>query len=196
MKSKNKTSKRTEIISCYLFVFLLLWFLQYAPFWKMHTQTDSFSQILFNLYFFITNNTLGMIHEAGHGVCYILPCPRFLMVLNGTIFQLGFPLGIAYYYRRKNNHIATRIALFFSGFSLHYTAWYISTSHEGSFVPASKSFLGADGYHDFNYILNVFGLLSYDSLIASLVKVVAYVLMFYAVGKMCICAFSSSRTLV
>jgi len=147
-------------------------------------------KMFFQFYFFVSNQTLGMVHEAGHGVCYILPCPRFMMVINGTLFQVGFPLGIAYYYKNKMNAFGTYIALFFTGFSLQYTAWYISTSHEGSHVSAAKSFLGVDGYHDFNYILNIFGLLPYDSLISTMVKTFAYMLMFYAVIKMFVRAFS------
>jgi len=56
-------------------------------------------------------------------------------------------------------------------------------------VSASKSFLGVDGYHDFHYILSTLGLLPYESLIAAIVKFVAYVLMYYAVFKMFFEAF-------
>lgn len=133
--------------------------------------------------FFISNQTLGMIHEGGHGVCYILPCPGFIMVINGTLFQLLFPLGIAYYYKRKGNFFASYIALFFVGFSLQYTAWYISTAGEGLHLPAAKSFLGVDGYHDFNYLLSTIGLLAYNFLISGLTKLVAYGLMLWAVVK-------------
>jgi len=190
VQNPNDPSKNIEIVIAFIFLFFLLLFIQYAPFNQHHFQKDSSFKALFQLYFFICNQTLGMIHEAGHGVCYILPCPKFIMVFNGTFFQVGFPLGVAYYYKKRMNVLGMYIALFFTGFSLQYTAWYISTSHEGAFVPASKSFLGVDGYHDFNYILNVFGLLPYDSLVSLLVKVCAYLLMFYSVGKMLIRAFS------
>ena len=173
-----------------LHLFFLLLFMQYSPFVAQYGQKDTLSQAIFQLYFFIINQTLGIVHEAGHGVCYILPCPKFMMVINGTLFQIAFPLGIAYYYKKTKQYFSMLISLFFTGFSLQYTAWYISTAHEGAFVPASESFLGVDGYHDFNYILNVLGLLPYDSVISLFVKVCAYLLMFYAVGKMFIRAFS------
>jgi len=192
-KKSDSISKHTEIFVAFLFLFFLLLFIQYAPYIQSHSQNHTWSEQVFQLYFFIINQTLGMVHEAGHGVCYILPCPRFVMVINGTLFQIAFPLGIAYYYKRKMHHFAMLISLFFTGFSLQYTAWYISTSHEGAFVPASKSFLGVDGYHDFHYILNVLGLLPYDSLVSGLVKVCAYILMFYAVGKMFVLAFSQTK---
>jgi len=189
-KRSDTVSKNTEIIVSFIFLFLLVLFIQYSPFEQHHGQKDTWSQGVFHLYFFIINQTLGMVHEAGHGVCYILSCPKFIMVINGTLFQIAFPLGIAYYYKRKKQYSPMLISLFFTGFSMQYTAWYISTSHEGAFVPAAKSFLGVDGYHDFNYILDVLGLLPYDSLVSSFVKVCAYLLMFYAVGKMLIRAFS------
>ena len=66
----------------------------------------------------------------------------------------------------------------------------VVASHEVAFVPASKSFLGVDGYHDFHYILDILGLISYDGLISSLVKMCAYLLMFYAIVKMLMRAFS------
>ena len=62
-----------------------------------------------------------------------------------------------------SNDIGWYIGLFFTSFSLHYSAWYISTSHKGLLVSASQSLLGKDGYHDFNYILDTLGLLEYDN---------------------------------
>jgi len=192
MKEKNgtiKTSSHLKKIIFVIFGIFLLLFPAYSPFGAPQIQAPSLMQYIFNLYFFIANQTLGMIHEAGHGVCYILPCPRFVMVINATVFQVGFPLLIAYFYAKKNNLLGAYIGIYFTGFSLHYTAWYISTSHEGAMVSASKSFLGVDGYHDFHYILSTLGLLPYESLIAAIVKFVAYVLMYYAVFKMFFEAF-------
>jgi len=173
-----------------LFVFFLLLFPYYAPWELKYTQDHTILKQIFTLYFFIVNQTLGIIHESGHGLCYILPCPEFIMVLNGTLFQLLFPAGIAYYYKRKGNRFAMYIALFFVGFSLHYTAWYISTAHEGLILPASKSFLGVDAYHDFNYLLSAMGLMQYESFIAGLTRFIAYLLMITAVIGMFFGAFS------
>ena len=187
--SDKKISSNAKKITFVIFGIFLLLFPTYSPLGETQTQSPSFVQNIFNLYFFISNQTLGMIHEAGHGICYILPCPRFFMVINATIFQVGFPLGVAYYYARKDNLFAAYIGMYFTGFSLHYTAWYISTSHEGAMISASKSFLGVDGYHDFYYILSTIGLLPYDSLISGIVKFLAYALMYYAVLKMFFEAF-------
>ena len=112
---------------------------------------------------------------------------------NGTIFQLLFPGLIAYYYYKKGNQFAAMIALFFVGFSLQYTAWYISTAHEGRILPAHKSFLGVDAIHDFNYMLSVTGLLAYESLIAGLTRLMAYLIMIISVIGMFFEVFPNRR---
>jgi len=148
---------------------------------------------IFTLYFFIFNQTLGIVHEGGHGVCYLLHCPQFMTALNGTIFQLLFPLGIAYYFRKKEQHFSSYIALFFVGFSLLYTAWYISTSNQGLHVSAANSFLGVDGYHDFYYILNAIGLLDYYAGIAAFSKFTSYLIMIVSVGLMFFNSFEGKK---
>lgn len=145
------------------------------------------------LYHFVTAQALGIVHEAGHGVCYLLPCPQALMVANGTIFQVGFPLLVAGYYHRRGSAFASNIALFFVGFSLQYTAWYISSAHEGLYIPASKAFLGVDGYHDFAYLLGAVGLVKYDGILSTLVKVTAYGIMFWAVFRMYVGAYFAPK---
>lgn len=184
----SMNSKKSIVIILGLF---LLLFPKYAPFESLQVNNGSYLQQAFIYIFFVTNQTLGIIHESGHGVCYILPCPQFIMVLNGTLFQLAFPLGIAYYYKRKGNLFAAYIALFFVGFSLQYTAWYISTAHEGLHLPAHKSFLGVDGNHDFNYLLDTLGLLAYNGFISGLAKLIAYGIMLWAVVQMFFDAFKS-----
>lgn len=166
-----------------IFAFFLFSFHKYAPYTTAYVTEKSMMQSIFNIYFFVSNQVFGIVHEGGHGICYILPCPRFLTALNGTIFQLLFPAGIGYYYYRQGNVLAANMGLFFTGLTLHYTAWYISTAHEGAFLPASKSFLGVDSYHDFHYILSTLGVLQYDSIISSIVKFISYALMIYAVMR-------------
>ncbi len=189
-RSSSEATSLAKKALVLIFVLFLLLFPQYAPWEVEHTQDNTILKQIFILYFFIANQTLGIIHESGHGVCYILPCPEFIMVLNGTVFQLLFPAGIAYYYKRKGNRFAMYIALFFVGFSLHYTAWYISTAHEGLILPANKSFLGVDAYHDFNYLLSTMGLIQYESFIAGLTRFMAYLLMVVSVIGMSFGAFS------
>jgi hypothetical protein len=192
-KSSLEPSLFAKRVLLAIFVLFLLSFPHYAPWEPAYVQSDTFTQKIFTLYFFIVNQTLGIVHEGGHGVCYILNCPEFVTVANGTIFQLLFPGLIAYYYYKKGSVFAAMIALFFLGFSLQYTAWYLSSAHEGLILPAHKSFLGVDAYHDFNYILSATGLLAYESLISGLTRFVAYVVMIISVLLMFFDAFSHTE---
>ena len=194
-KSEPSFESRTlaKRVTLGIFVIFLLLFPHYAPWEPSYQESDSLLQMIFTLYFFVANQTLGIVHEGGHGVCYLLPCPEFLTMANGTIFQLLFPGLIAYYYHRKGNLFAAMIALFFVGFSLQYTAWYLSTAHEGLILPAHKSFLGVDAIHDFNYMLSAMGLLAYESLIAGFTRFVAYLIMFTAVLGMFFEAFPNKK---
>ena len=185
-----------KIATFVLFFIFLFGFLEYTPYATSSTKPHNasiFSE-LFWLYFFVVQQTLGIVHEGGHGVCYILPCPEFFMVINGTIFQWLFPAGIGLYFYKRGNKLAGYIGLFFLGVSMQYTAWYISTAHEGLIVPASKSFLGVDGYHDFNYILSVFHAVKYDWLIANIVKFFAYVAMVGSVFLMFLQIFKKKKS--
>ncbi|MCO4845736.1 MAG: hypothetical protein KC427_06930 [Sulfurovum sp.] len=192
-ESSSQSRTVAKRVTLGIFVAFLLLFPHYAPWEPSYEQSDSLMQMIFTLYFFVANQTLGIVHEGGHGVCYILHCPEFLTMANGTIFQLLFPGLIGYYYYRKGNLFAALIALFFVGFSLQYTAWYLSTAHEGLILPAHKSFLGVDAIHDFNYMLSVMGLLVYESLIAGLTRFIAYLIMLGAVIGMFFKAFPNKN---
>ena len=189
------TSPAAKKATFFIFLFFLILFPRLSPYVTDHAgMWDTWTERIFGLYHFVITQTLGIVHEAGHGVCYLLPCPKVLTAANGTIFQVGFPLLVAWYYQRKENRVAVYIARFFAGFSLQYTAWYISTAHEGLYVPASKSFLGVDGYHDFAYLLGTVGLVPYDGFLSTLIKVTAYGIMFWAVTRMYLEAFFSGET--
>lgn len=177
-----------KTIAVLLSIFLLL-FPHYAPWGPHYTSSHSWIGQIFTLYFFVANQALGIIHEAGHGVCYIFPCPQFLMVLNGTLFQVFFPVGVMVYYKKRKNDFGAYIALFFTGFSLLYTAWYMSTAHEGAVLPASKSFLGVDAIHDFHYIFTALGILEYESFISGFTRLVGYFLMIYSIVRLLFEAF-------
>ncbi len=182
-KNEEVSSMAKKVLAVLFFLFLVS-FHNHLPYEHRGEVIDSLGAFLFNIYFFVFNQTLGIVHEGGHGVCYVLHCPQFMTALNGTVFQLLFPLGIAYYYRRKKIKIASYIAMFFVGFSLLYTSWYISTSNQGAIVSAANSFLGVDGYHDFYMILSSMGILEHYAIIATITKVLSYLIMSLSVGMM------------
>ena len=183
-------SNAQKTVLVFFLIFLIL-YIQYKPYsHTVHISSGILEQI-FILYQFIITQTLGIVHEAGHGVCYILPCPKFVMISMGTIFQWAFPLGIAYYYRKRGNTIVFLIGVFILGISLDHTAFYMSTAHEGAILPAHKSFFGVDALHDFHYIFSSLGVLAYASFIAGVVKLTAHLLMIGSVIGMFFEAFSS-----
>lgn len=198
-KKKNSTinelpDKRTKKFILLLFLCFFFFYLQYKPYSGQMHEFRTISEYLFGIYQFIINQTLGIVHEGGHGVCYILPCPKFVMVMNGTLFQWLFPLGVAYYYRKQKNYMAYYVGLFILGISLDYSSWYMSTAHQGAIVTASKSFLGVDGLHDFNYIFTVLGLMQYESFISGFTKAISVLLMTSALVAMFFEAFSNKHT--
>ncbi|WP_456433282.1 hypothetical protein [Nitratifractor sp.] len=134
----------------------------------------------YNIIHFIAQQTLGIVHEGGHGICYIFLCRLWITAAMGTVFQWLFPALIGWYAWRRGQRFWAMVAWFFLGFSMQYTAWYISTAHEEAIVPASKAFLGKEGYHDFNYLLSLVGWVKYDALIAAIVRFFAYMVMFFA----------------
>ncbi len=150
-------------------------------------------EYIFMLYFFAINQTLGIVHEAGHGICNILPCPDIIAVANGTIFQLAFPLGVAYYYLKKEgSRTIYYTGLFFFAISLKYTAWYMADARKnGLYVSAEDSFLGVDGVHDFYFIFDFMGLLSFDTILGAIAGIIATVVLMYSLFQIGIEAFMS-----
>lgn len=183
----TKTAKKAVLV---LFVLFLVLYIQYKPYANNTSIPANMLEYLFTLYQFIITQTLGIVHEGGHGLCYLLPCPQFLMVLNGTLFQWAFPLGIGYYYKKKGNLMAFYIGLFILGISMDHTAWYMSTAHEGAILPAHRSFLGVDAIHDFHYLFSSSGVLAYESFISGVTRAVGTLLMIGAVIAMFFEAFS------
>jgi len=180
-------------ITALLLLLFLVTFPHFSTYLGHNGRIETLPQYLFALIHFAASQTLGIVHEAGHGVCYLLHCPRTITVLNGTLFQWLFPAGIAWYYWRRDERFGAMIALFFLGFSMQYTAWYISTAHEGSVVPAARSFLGGDGYHDFHYLLSRSLGLKAEGIVSGAVRLGAYLLMFLSVFGMMVRAFGTSK---
>lgn len=175
------------------FVLFFILYLNFKPYETAPHQISGIFEFLFTIYHFILQQTLGIVHEGGHGVCYILPCPQFVMVAMGTLFQWLFPLGIAYYYKKQGNIMAFLAGLFILGISMDHTAWYMSTAHEGPILPAHKSFLEVDAMHDFHYIFSTLGVLEDEGVISGLTKAIGYLLMISAMIGMFFEAFSNKN---
>jgi len=122
----------------------------------------------------LINGANMIVHEAGHGICYLLPCPQFLTSLNGTLFQLALPIIFIYYYYRRDNNILAGLGSIWLAQNLVYVSWYMSYSQTPNLYPF---FLGGSAIHDFWYIFSQLGVLEYDWLISGFVRSVAVILL-------------------
>ncbi len=189
----NPTPTAKRVPFWFVLIFFLL-YLKYRPYEQTAHTIHGLFEYIFTLYHFVINQTIGIVHEAGHGVCYLLPCPTFMMVLNGTLFQWLFPFGVAWYYKKHHNMTGWWLGLFVLGISMDYTAWYVSTAPQSAYVPAAKSFLGVDGLHDFHYILTTLGLLAYSGTIAMALKILSLLVMFRSVFGLFSIAYGQNTT--
>ena len=183
-------SEAVKIVIFFLASLFLFLFVIYEPFVTEVDNHPSMIRTLFNLYFFVTNQTFLMVHEAGHGLTKMLYFPEVLTILSGTIFQLFFPLLVAFYYENRNQLFSSYVAVYFAGFSLHYTAWYISIADTGVYLKSNELFLDQDGYNDFNYILNYLDVMAYQNAISDGISLLAYIVMFFSMTQIYFSAFS------
>ena len=122
----------------------------------------------------LINGANMIVHEAGHGICYLLPCPQFFTSLNGTLFQLALPIIFIYYYYRRDNNILAGLGSIWLAQNLVYVSWYMSYAQTPNLYPF---FLGGSAIHDFWYIFSQLGVLEYDWLISGFVRSVAVILL-------------------
>ncbi len=189
---RQYTDRKTKKVVFVLFFTFFILYQKYNPYFIQKNLYTVDTEYIFRLFHFIINQTLGIVHEGGHGICYILQCPIFIGVINGTIFQWLFPLGIAYYYKKRGNITAFYIAIFILGISVDYSSWYMSTVDEGPYIPADKAFLGVDGLHDFYYIFSTLGVLPYASFISGMTKVFSLIIMLFSLFGLFLSAFFST----
>ena len=122
----------------------------------------------------LINGANMIVHEAGHGICYLLPCPQFFTFVNGTLFQLALPIIFIYYYYKRENRVLAGLGSIWLAQNLIYVSWYMSYSQTPNLYPF---FLGGSAIHDFWYIFSQLGVLEYDWLISGFVRVVAVMLL-------------------
>ena len=122
----------------------------------------------------LINGANMIVHEAGHGICYLLPCPQLFTSLNGTLFQLALPIIFIYYYYKRENRVLAGLGAIWLAQNLVYVSWYMSYSQTPNLYPF---FLGGSAIHDFWYIFSQLGVLEYDWLISGFVRVIAVILL-------------------
>jgi len=152
---------------------------------SIHLNFDGIMLTLHNLF---TSANL-IVHESGHGVCYLLSCPEFLTFANGTLFQLALPLIAIFYYKKRQNTLGIGLGLMWFAQNLIYVAWYMSYAQTPNKYPF---FLGGSATHDFWYMFSQLGLLEYDGFISGVVRVLAVILLLGSYFYLLLRAFLSS----
>jgi len=155
----------------------IMWLSQYSDSYVETIQGRAihlnFDGIMLSLHNLFTSANL-IVHESGHGVCYLFSCPKFISFINGTLFQLALPSFVVYYYTKRSNVLGVGLALMWLAQNLIYVAWYMSYSQTPNKYPF---FLGGSATHDFWYMFSQLGVLEYDWLIAGIVRAVAVLLL-------------------
>jgi hypothetical protein len=178
--ASRETSKPTDTavrLGILLLLPYVLWLSKYTNAYvesihgkAIHLNFDGVMQSLHYLF----SNANAIVHEAGHGVCYLFACPEFITVLNGTLFQLLLPLIFIFYYYKRGNGLLTGLGGIWLGQNLIYVAWYMSTSHTPYRYP---SFIPGSDKHDFWFLFQELGVYEYDWLISGFVHAAAVALL-------------------
>ncbi len=105
------------------------------------------------------------LHEAGHPLVGMFS--DRLMVYGGTLFQLGFPLAVAWHFHRRDHAVGVAVAWVWLGENLLNVARYMADAR-AQVLP-----LVGGGEHDWTEILSRWGLLASDVRLAGLLRVVA-----------------------
>ena len=110
------------------------------------------------------------IHEAGH-----LLTTGFGMIVSaamGSGLQCLAPIAAAALFLRQRDFFALGLCLTWEASNLFYVAWYVNDAvkMEGQLLSVG----GGDAYHDWNFLLDQFGMLGQEGWIANLIRLVAY----------------------
>lgn len=116
-----------------------------------------------------------IFHEAGHALFFW--APTFLVVLGGTLVQVGVPLVCAYSFYRSRAFLSMMCALWWVGQTLVQVSVYVSDAR-AQVLPL----LGGDAVnHDWTYLLTETGTIAYDTTIGQFVFILAGATMLYTV---------------
>lgn len=110
----------------------------------------------------ILDNALLAIHEAGHPLIGMFS--NRLMVYGGTIFQILFPLLVAWHFNRENHTLGVASGLIWLGDSLLNIARYMADARS-QILP-----LVGGGEHDWTEIFQRWHVLALDTRIAGFTR--------------------------
>lgn len=129
------------------------------------------------------------VHEMGHilfipiqAFVFSGPIITFVAVAAGTLAQLGLPFGACIMFWRQSDYFAVTVGGVWFATSLYFTQWYASDARTQAGV-GLKIFGDTVKYiHDFNYMFGQLGLLEYDLIIARILRVISFLIMWSSIA--------------
>jgi len=176
-KELSKLSDTAVKVGLLLLLPYIMWLSRYSDSYVESVQNRAihlnYDGVMLTLHNLFTSANL-IVHESGHGVCYLLSCPEFFTFINGTLFQLALPIFVIFYYRKRLNTLGVGLGFMWLAQNLIYVAWYMSYAQTPNKYPF---FLGGSATHDFWYMFSQLGVLEYDWLIAGVVRTIAILML-------------------
>lgn len=122
---------------------------------------------------FIDNINL-IFHEAGHPIMMFFG--RFLNIAGGTIFQIGIPAVLSFYFLRREDFFSASLVLFWVGQN------FISASvYAGDAIVQQLPLLGGDNVgHDWTNMLSMLGILKHTPIVAGILFYIGLAIMLAA----------------
>jgi len=166
---------------CMTYLLFFIWGWQFIlmdyAYYQINTRIDDPMPEIFQS--FMHNINL-VFHEAGHVIFSLFG--YFMMMLGGSLFQVLVPLMVCgVFLLREHKPFSASIGLWWTAQSLMDIAPYINDARNGQIILLGGT-TGAEstGYHDWETLLLMMGLMEYDHLIADAVDSFAVFLMLLA----------------
>lgn len=108
------------------------------------------------------------IHETGHLIFRIFG--EFMGIAGGSLFQVVFPLVFVGYFVWQRSYYSAAIVMFWVGQSI-LNVWVYASDAVVMQLMLTSGFTGSEGsFHDWNYMLDRFGLLGSTKSIAGIIR--------------------------
>lgn len=115
------------------------------------------------------------IHELGH--LLFMWAPQFVTVFGGTFLQCAAPVIAAALFLRQPDYFAVPVCGAWLSTNLYNVATYMADARSLALPLVTVGPEGGDVEHDWNYLLDAMGILSWDTTLAALTRVLAFLLM-------------------
>lgn len=127
------------------------------------------------------------IHETGHLIFSILG--EFMGIAGGSLFQVIFPLVFVGYFVWQRKFYSAAIVLFWVGQSI-LNVWVYASDAVVMQLVLTSGFTGSEGsFHDWNYMLDRFGMLGSTKTIAGIIRFVGTLTIIAASAASLYCSF-------